>query len=205
MISEKTDGSELFSRENRSMLSSHGSLVSSLSKIEHSIGLTQLASRVDFAMHAETSNGDDPFAKVKGLTRLEEKASEDATHKAFEATHIFSSMHSETEMVRYMTMSQHKDLYLTTSMISFVLCSWPEVKNIMLMCDMKIKWRMCHSMNSRRTRQETEDVEENKTKSLIIVDKELVAVKHHRAWVDKADENSQSLEIYNAMRTNDGE
>ena len=45
--------------------------------------------------------------------RLEEKASEDATHKAFEATHIFSSMHSETEMVRYMTLSQHKDLYLT--------------------------------------------------------------------------------------------
>ena len=44
-------------------------------------------------------------------------------------------------------------------------------------------------------------MEENKTKSLIIVDKELVAVKHHRAWVDKADENSQSLEIYDAMRT----
>ena len=105
-------------------------------------------------MHAETSNGDDPFAKVKGLisdmiARLEEKASEDATPKAFEATHIFSSMHSETEMMRYMTMSQHKDLYLTTSMISFVLCSWPEVMNIMQMCDMRIKWRMCHSMNSR--------------------------------------------------------
>ena len=43
-------------------------------------------------------------------------------------------------------------------------------------------------------------MEENKTKSLIIVDMELVAVKHHRAWVDKADENSQSLEMYNAMR-----
>ena len=44
--------------------------------------MTQLASRVDFAMHAETSDGDDPFAKVEGLisdmiTRLEEKASED--------------------------------------------------------------------------------------------------------------------------------
>ena len=135
LISEKTDDSEY--RENRSMLSSHGSLVISLSKIEHSIGLTQLASRVDFAMHAETSNGDDPFAKVKGLTRLEEKASDDATHKAFEATHIFNSMHSVIEMVRFMTMSQHKDLYLTTSMISFALCSWPEVMNIMLMCDMK--------------------------------------------------------------------
>ena len=44
--------------------------------------MTQLASRVDFAMHAETSNCDDLFAKVKGLfsdmiARLEEKASED--------------------------------------------------------------------------------------------------------------------------------
>ena len=56
----------------------------------------------------------------------------------------------------------------------------------------------------KRTRQETEDVEENKTKSLIIVDMELVAVKHHRAWVDKADENSQSLETYDAMRQTTG-
>ena len=102
VISENTDDSEY--PDNRSMLSSHGSLVSFLSKIEHSIGLTQLPSRVDFAMHAETSKGDDPFAKVEGvivdmITRLEEKASE--------------------------------DLYLTTSMISFVLCSWPEVMNFL--------------------------------------------------------------------------
>ena len=39
-------------------------------------------------MRAESSNGDDPFAKVKGLTsemisRLEDKASPDATHKAY--------------------------------------------------------------------------------------------------------------------------
>ena len=52
----------------------------------------------------------------------------------------------------------------------------------------------------KRTRQETEDGEENMTKSLVIVDMELVAVKHHHAWVDKADENSQSLEMYNAIR-----
>ena len=48
----------------------------------------QLASRVASAMHAESSNGDDPFAKVKGLisemiSRLEDKASADATHKAY--------------------------------------------------------------------------------------------------------------------------
>ena len=65
--------------------------------------LVQLASRVDFAMHAETSDGDDPFAKVKGLIsdmimRLEEKACE--------------------------------DLYLMTSMIPPVSRSWPEVMNI---------------------------------------------------------------------------
>ena len=43
-------------------------------------------------------------------------------------------------------------------------------------------------------------MEENKTKSLIIFDIKLVAVKHHRAWVDKTDENSQSLEMHNTMR-----
>ena len=110
--------------------------------------MAQLASRVAPAMHTETSNGDDPFAKVEGLisdmiARLEEKASADATHKAFEAKHIFNSMHSETEMMRYMTMLQHKDLSLTTSMLSFGSCimklnsvvyftsrSWLEVMNI---------------------------------------------------------------------------
>ena len=110
--------------------------------------MAQLASCVDFAIHAEASSGDDPFAKVKGLisgmiTRSEEKTSADAKHKAFEAKHIFNSMHSEIEMMRYMTMSQHKDLSLTISMISlgsctmksnlvvyFVSCSWPEVMNI---------------------------------------------------------------------------
>ena len=38
-----------------------------LAKSEHSLELAQLASRVDHAMHAESSNGDDPFAKVKSL------------------------------------------------------------------------------------------------------------------------------------------
>ena len=136
VISEKTGDAEY--RDNRSVLSSHGGLVSSLPKSENS----------DSAMHDEISNGDDPFVKVKGLIsdmikRLEEKASADATHKAFEAKYIFNSMHSEIEMMRYMTMSQHKDLALTISMISsgsytmksnlvvyFVSCSWPEVMNI---------------------------------------------------------------------------
>ena len=69
VISEKTDDSEY--RDNRSVLSSRGALAGELIKSEHSI----------------------EFAKVKGLirdmiARLEEKASEDATHKGFEAKHI---------------------------------------------------------------------------------------------------------------------
>ena len=66
-------------RDNRSVLSSRGGFTIELTKSENSIELAQLASRVDFAIHAETSNGNDPFAKVKGLIsdmikRLEEKA-----------------------------------------------------------------------------------------------------------------------------------
>ena len=123
VISEKTGDAEY--RDNRSVLSSRGGLAIELTKSENSIELAQLASRVDFEIHAETSNGDDPFAKVKGLIsdinkRLEEKASADATPKAFEAKHIFNSMHSEIEMMRYMTMSQHKDLSLTISIIPSV-------------------------------------------------------------------------------------
>ena len=63
--------------------------------------------------------------------------------KPFLQQHIFNFIHSETEMMRYVTMLQHTDLSLTTSMISLGLCivklisvaslapcSWPEVMNI---------------------------------------------------------------------------
>ena len=210
VISGKTDNSEY--RDNRSMLSSHGSLASSLIKSEHSIELVQLPSRVASAMHAETSYGDDPFAKVKGsisdmISRLEEKASEDATPQAFEATQ---------------TTSQHKDLCLTTSMISFALCSWPEVMIIMLMCDMKIKW-IDHSQGVpldelKRTRQEAEDVDDVQNIEMIAVksckssdhsgwngwQSIVIETEYGDAWVDKADENSQSLEMYNSMRQTTG-
>ena len=74
VISEKTGDAEY--RDNRSVLSTRGSLASCLAKSEHSIELVHLASRVASAMQAETSNGDDPFAKVKGsisdmIARLE--------------------------------------------------------------------------------------------------------------------------------------
>ena len=109
VISEKTGDAE--------------SGTTSLPKSENSIEWVQIASRIASAMYAETSYGDDPFAKVKGLisdmiARLKEKASVDASHKAFEAKHIFNSIHSEIEMMRYMTMLQHQELYLMTSMIS---------------------------------------------------------------------------------------
>ena len=61
--------------------------------------LSQLASRVTSAMHAESSNGDDPFAKVKSLiseviARLEEEASADATHKRI-VTGMLDAVESE--------------------------------------------------------------------------------------------------------------
>ena len=63
--------------------------------------------------------------------------------KPFLQQHIFNSIHSVTEMMLYMTRSQHKDLFLTISMISLgsctmklnsvaslTTCSWLEVMNI---------------------------------------------------------------------------
>ena len=84
LISEKTDDAD-----NWSVLSSHGGLVGELIKSENSIELVQIASRIDSEMHDEISNGDDPFAKVKGLisdmiTRSEEKASADDTRNAIQ-------------------------------------------------------------------------------------------------------------------------
>ena len=103
------------------MLSSHGGLVRELIKSENSIELAQIASRIDSAMHDEISNGDDPFAKVKGLisdmiTRSEEKASADDTHnaihKAFEAKQINLCAFDPKLVVYFSTQS------------------WPEVMNI---------------------------------------------------------------------------
>ena len=153
VIYEKTGDAEY--KDNRSVLSSRGGLAGE-PKGKHSIELVQLASRVDFAMHAETSNDDDPFTKVKGfisdmITRLEEKASADDTQNA--TSNVYTVVHrtdglktiakrvqgvsqlfsffdetyypeeSETEMTRYMTMLQHKDLSLMISMISLVQAS----------------------------------------------------------------------------------
>ena len=84
VISEKTGDAEY--RDSRSVLSPRGGLARE-PKGEHSIELTQLASRVDSAMHAEISIDDDPFARFKVLindmiARLEEKAFANAIHKA---------------------------------------------------------------------------------------------------------------------------
>ena len=86
---------------------------------------------------------------VKGTATPDQLAVDGKVPEAFARTkpflqqHIFNSIHSETEMMRYMTMLQHKDLSLTTSMISLgsctmklnsvvylTSCSRPEVMNI---------------------------------------------------------------------------
>ena len=202
-------------------------------------------------MHAETSIGDDPFAKVKGLisdmiTRLEEKASKDLylmtstislVSRSWPEVMNIHPFDAESNTINYREMLNFLESYLSCT--SFDACSLQPTNGasgeyaelpviskyqeiigqdlgmksahgtntdsaVVPHIDMKIKWiddsQGVPLDELKRTRQETEDVEENKTKSLTTVDMELVAVKHHRAWVEKADENSQSLEMYNAMR-----
>merc|ERR1712151_1397150 len=55
---------------------------------QSSPALAQLASRISTAMKSSAKNGQDPFAKVKGLisdmiSRLESEADADASHKAY--------------------------------------------------------------------------------------------------------------------------
>jgi len=59
-----------------------------LAQKQSSPALAQLASRMSAAMKSSARNGDDPFAKIKGLisdmiSRLESEADEDASHKAY--------------------------------------------------------------------------------------------------------------------------
>ena len=227
------------------MLSSSGGSAKELTQSENSIELTQLASRVVPTMHAETSDGDDSFVKVKGLisdtiTRLEKKASEDlylmtsmiplVSRSWPEVMNIYP-LDPESNTIGYREMLNFLEAYLSCT--EFDACSLqPTSEHAGLLMskyqesigqdlgmksthgtntdsavvphiDMKIKWiddsQGVLLDELKRTRQETEDVEENKTKSLIIFDMELVAVKHRRVWVDKTDENSQSLEMYNTM------
>merc|ERR550525_580975 len=63
-------------------------LVKRLAKQHHSAALAQLASRVAAVLQYGASNGEDPFAKVKGLiedmiTQLEEEAAAEAQEKAY--------------------------------------------------------------------------------------------------------------------------
>jgi len=63
-------------------------LVKKLARNHHSSALAQLSSRMTAAIRFGSMNGDDPFAKVKGLIeamieKLEKEAEEDATEKAY--------------------------------------------------------------------------------------------------------------------------
>jgi len=63
-------------------------LVKKLAHDHHSAALAQLASRIGVVMRYGTKNGDDPFAKVKGLisdmiAKLEKEAGAEATEKAY--------------------------------------------------------------------------------------------------------------------------
>jgi len=59
-----------------------------LAKVEHSSALAQLASRIAAVAHYGAANGEDPFAKIKGLiedmiSKLEAEAGSEATEKAY--------------------------------------------------------------------------------------------------------------------------
>merc|ERR1719394_2053288 len=63
-------------------------MIKQLAKKEHSAALAQLASRVAAVARFGASNGDDVFAKIKGLirdmiTKLEKEADDEATEKAY--------------------------------------------------------------------------------------------------------------------------
>merc|ERR550532_1779952 len=63
-------------------------MVQRLAKKQHSSALAQLASRIAAVARYGSSNGEDPFAKIKGLiqdmiTKLEREAGSEATEKAY--------------------------------------------------------------------------------------------------------------------------
>merc|ERR1719436_228142 len=63
-------------------------MVKDLAKRHHSAALAQLASRVAAVAKYGAANGDDPFAKIKGLIqsmieKLEKQAGSEATEKAY--------------------------------------------------------------------------------------------------------------------------
>mmetsp|Transcript_4080 Transcript_4080/g.11917 ORF Transcript_4080/g.11917 Transcript_4080/m.11917 type:complete len:695 (-) Transcript_4080:97-2181(-) len=77
-------------------------LVRDLARKQHSGALAQLAARMATAMRSGTQSGQDPFGKVKGLIRdmvskLEEEAGADASHKAYCDKELAEAQQKKTE------------------------------------------------------------------------------------------------------------
>ena len=217
--------------------------------------MTQLPSRIDFAMHPETSNGDDPFAKVKGLisdmiTRLEEKASEDLYLMTSMISPRITQLVGGDEHLPFQC-SEHHRLQGRLSCIEFDACSLQPINGasgehagllvskyqesigqdlgmksaygmnsdsaVMPHIDIKIKWiddsQGVPLDELKRTSQEVEDVNDVQNIEMIAVrsckssdysgwngwQSIVIETEYGDVWVDKTDENSQSLKIYSTM------
>merc|ERR1719420_479424 len=78
-------------------------LLKRLAKEQHSAALSQLASKISMTMRFGSSNGDDPFAKVKEMisemiTRLVKEGEEEASHKAYCDTELGKTKKKREEL-----------------------------------------------------------------------------------------------------------
>ena len=179
-------------------------------------GLKTIAKRVHgvsqlFASFDETQYPEDVHTVIATLKEAGVKGTTTPTQRAVDGRVTGSRERHNT--IGYREMLNFLEAYLSCT--GFDACSLQPTNGasgeyagllvIMPHISMKIKWiddsQGMPLEELRRARQEIEDVMENRTKGLIIVVIELVAVKHHRAWVAKTHENSQRLETYDARRT----
>jgi len=78
-------------------------LIKKLATQHHSVALSQLASRIAAVARYASANGEDPFAKVKGLiqdliAKLKAEAGAEATEKAFCDEHMTKAITTRDQM-----------------------------------------------------------------------------------------------------------